>query len=215
MKTGYIDITFIVDKSGSMSGGRTDTIGMVDNYIQEQKKKTGDTKFTLINFDENCEFVYKGIDVKDISKFTEDNYAIGGMTALNDAIGKSINEAGARFAALDESERPEKVLFVILTDGHENSSKEFTRKDQINEMINHQKTVYSWEFLFLGADQDAIAAGASLGIDFGKSMTYTKSHRGMEGLTRSLNRVTDTYRSTDISANVSFNSEERKEQENA
>ena len=160
MQKDLTDITMVVDRSGSMESIKADAEGGVNAFIDEQKNASGAALLTLVQFDNEYEFVHSGIPIQRVSKF---KLAPRGSTALLDAVGRAVNETGARLAAMEESQRPGLVVFVIVTDGQENSSREFNR-DQIRSMIEHQQTVYSWQFTFLAANQDAFAEGTSLGI---------------------------------------------------
>ncbi len=168
MKTGYTHIAVVLDRSGSMSSCADDTKGGFDMFIAEQKKVAGTATLTLAQFDDVYEVVH---DAKDIQSVPPLVFMPRGSTALLDAIGKTIAATGERLAAQREDDRPEHVIFVILTDGHENASKEFKR-EKIMEMIKHQQEAYKWQFVFLGANQDAIQAGGSIGINRAMSMTY-------------------------------------------
>jgi hypothetical protein len=121
---------------------------------------------------------YEFLDIQNIPELTHENYSCDTWTPLLDSIGYGIESTGARLASMNESDRPEKVIFVILTDGDENQSRGFT-KDKINEMITHQREAYKWDFIFLGANQDAIKTGTGYGISAGSSMTYGATVRGM------------------------------------
>ena len=160
MRTDLTDITMVIDRSGSMQSIRTDAEGGINSFIEQQKQEPGETLLTLVQFDTEYEFVHSGVPVKQIPAFT---LVPRGSTALLDAVGRAINETGARLAAMAESQRPALVVFVIVTDGAENSSREFTR-DQIRTMVEHQQSAYKWQFTFLAANQDAFAAGGSMGI---------------------------------------------------
>jgi hypothetical protein len=160
MRTDLTDITIVIDRSGSMSSIRSDAEGGINTFIESQKTEPGEALLTLVQFDTEYEFVHKGMPIGNVPHF---HLVPRGSTALLDAVGRSINETGARLAAIEESERPGLVVFVIVTDGAENSSKEFTRA-KIREMIEHQQSVYKWQFTFLAANQDAFAEGASMGI---------------------------------------------------
>jgi len=151
----------VIDRSGSMESIRADAEGGINTFIQSQQKGAGEALFTLVQFDTEYEFVHRGVAIGEVPRYS---LVPRGSTALLDAVGRAINETGSRLAALPEPERPGLVVFVIVTDGHENSSKEFTR-DKIRQMIEHQQSVYQWQFTFLAANQDAFAEGATLGID--------------------------------------------------
>ena len=160
MRTDLTDITMVVDRSGSMESIKSDAEGGINSFIDQQKQEPGEALLTLVQFDTDYEFVHSGVPVKQIPAFT---LVPRGSTALLDAVGRAINETGARLAAMAESQRPALVVFVIVTDGAENSSREFTR-DQIRTMVEHQQSAYKWQFTFLAANQDAFAAGGSMGI---------------------------------------------------
>jgi hypothetical protein len=212
MKDGLIDITFVLDRSGSMSSCKDDTIGGFNSYISSQKDlKEGQVLFTLVQFDHEYDVVHRAKKVSDIPELNLMTFYPRGNTALLDAIGRSIEEAGQRFSKMKEEDKPEKVIFVILTDGQENSSKEYNIK-QINEMISHQQSKYSWEFIFLGANQDAISTGCSLGISVGKSMTYSQTSIGTKAVFDSISRITTNYRGKKYDK-TDFSEEERKLQE--
>lgn len=160
MRTDLTDITMVVDRSGSMSSIKTDAEGGINTFVESQKTATGEALLTLVQFDNEYEFVHSGVPIHSVPEY---KLVPRGSTALLDAVGRAINETGSRLAAMEESQRPGLVLFVIVTDGAENSSKEFTL-EQIRTMIEHQQSVYSWQFTFLAANQDAFAAGRSIGI---------------------------------------------------
>jgi len=160
MKLKFSDVTVVLDRSGSMASCRTDAEGGVNTFIEEQKKHPGECAFSLVEFDTEYNFVHKAKPVAEIPPYT---LVPRGSTALLDAVGRAINETGERLAATKEEDRPSLVVFVIVTDGHENASKEFNRS-QIKEMIERQQKEYNWQFTFLGANQDAFAEAGSIGI---------------------------------------------------
>ena len=155
------EIVFILDRSGSMKGLEADTIGGFNGFVKKQAT-LGQTLLTTILFDDHYEILHDQIDAGN-AVLTKEAYFTRGSTALLDAIGKTINKIGRRLRETPESERPGKVIFIITTDGLENSSSEFTYF-KIKEMINHQTEKYSWEFVFLGANIDVIEEGDKLGI---------------------------------------------------
>lgn len=160
MRTELTDITMVIDRSGSMQSIQADAEGGINSFIERQKQEPGETLLTLVQFDHQYEFVHSGVPIGQVPAFT---LMPRGSTALLDAVGRAINETGARLAAMPESQRPALVVFVIVTDGAENSSCEFTR-DQIRTMVEHQQSAYKWQFTFLAANQDAFAAGGAMGI---------------------------------------------------
>lgn len=176
-KTGLADITLIADKSGSMSPLTTDTIGGINQLIQEQKAVPGDANFTLVLFDTEYRFLYKGRPIQEVAPLTRLEYQASGFTALLDAVGRSITEVGARLAATPEHQRPEKVLFVIVTDGAENASKEYTAA-QVKRMVEEQTHTWKWEFIYLGANVDAFTEAQQIGIAYAGTMSYDDTKVG-------------------------------------
>lgn len=169
MRNDLTDITLVVDRSGSMAQIREDAEGGVNTFIAEQAKQPGEATLTLVQFDTEYEFVHRGVPVGQASPY---QLVPRGMTALLDAVGRAINETGERLANMPEPERPGLVVVVVMTDGLENSSREFTRQ-QIKQMIQHQQEVYSWQFTFLGANQDAFAEAEAIGISATAAANYS------------------------------------------
>ncbi len=160
MRKDLTDITVVLDRSGSMASCLNEAENGLNHFIEEQKKQPGHALFSLIQFDTEYEFIHKGLPIRDVPRCV---LQPRGMTALLDAVGRAINETGQRLAAKPERERPGLVVFVIVTDGQENSSHEF-RKSQIKRMIEEQQKTYNWQFTFLGANQDAFAEARGIGI---------------------------------------------------
>lgn len=160
MRADLTDIVVVLDRSGSMRSCQEDAEGGLNTFIDEQRKQAGETLFTLVQFDTEYEFVHRGVPIQHVGQC---RLVPRGMTALLDAVGRAIVETGERLAAMPEAARPGLVVFVILTDGQENSSKEYSRA-QIKDLIEHQQNVYKWQFTFLGANQDAFAEAGGLGI---------------------------------------------------
>ncbi|MBC7797307.1 MAG: VWA domain-containing protein [Pyrinomonadaceae bacterium] len=179
MKENYTDVNIVLDRSGSMASIKNDTIGGFNEFLREQQTVEGMATITLAQFDDVYDIVYRAIDVKAAPMLDDKTFVPRGSTALLDAIGRTINETGKRLSGLGDSEKPEKVIFVIVTDGEENSSREFDN-GKINEMISHQRDVYKWEFVFLGANQDAIASASNMGIQASHAMTYAASPEGTQ-----------------------------------
>jgi hypothetical protein len=161
MNANLTDITLVVDRSGSMEEIRTDAEGGVNSFIADQAKEPGEARLTLVQFDTHYEFLQRGVPISQVPKY---QLIPRGGTALLDAVGRAINETGERLASIPEEDRPGLVIFVVMTDGEENSSKEFS-KARIKEMIQHQQEFYNWHFTFLGANQDAFAEAGGMGID--------------------------------------------------
>jgi Mg-chelatase subunit ChlD len=160
MKKDLCEIVVVLDRSGSMESIKNDMIGGFNTFIAEQKKLPGECLVTLTQFDTEYDIVYSGKPLKDVPGL---ELVPRGSTALLDAVGRTINDVGARLKATAEDQRPERVLFVIVTDGQENVSHEFTIT-AINQMVTHQRDKYKWEFVYLGANQDSFAEAQKLGI---------------------------------------------------
>lgn len=171
-------IAVILDRSGSMGSCVNDTIGGFNTFLQKQKEQLDGAitaTMSLIQFDNQYEPNYLDMRLRDVPLLTHETYQPRGGTALHDAIGRTITELGAKFARLPEHERPGKVVVLIITDGEENASREYDR-ERIRTMIEHQRSVYAWQFLFVGANQDGVLTGNSLGIAKGMSASYTPNH---------------------------------------
>jgi len=194
MKNNLTEIVFILDRSGSMSHLVEDTIGGFNSFIETQKQEDGEALLTTILFDDKYEILHNGVDIKEVNPMTTKEYSARGMTALLDAIGKTINTVGDRLSKTEEDSKPSKVIFVITTDGQENQSREFTQK-QIREMIEHQTNKYNWQFLFLGANIDAVGTAQSFGISGQFASNYTASSVGTDSLYSSLSKSVASYRS--------------------
>jgi hypothetical protein len=177
MNTDYTHITLVLDRSGSMQDCWSDTAGGVSAFIKDQKTDKNKCTFSFYNFDDKIEQTLDFADIQTVTeKFEDFNISPRGWTALYDAIGRAISETGTALAKLPESERPGRVLFVVQTDGMENSSKEYS-STQIAEMIKKQTEVFSWQFQFIGADQAAVLeATQRLGFSATTSVFYDKSN---------------------------------------
>lgn len=160
MRSDLTDITMVVDRSGSMDEIRSDAEGGVNAFTENQAKEPGEALLTLVQFDTEYEFLCKGVPITQAPEF---KLVPLGSTALLDAIGRAMIETGQRLEAMAEQDRPGLVIFVVMTDGQENSSHEFS-KAKIKEMTQLQQETYSWHFTFLGADQDSFAEAQQMGI---------------------------------------------------
>ncbi|MCM3115474.1 VWA domain-containing protein [Neobacillus sp. MER 74] len=179
MKRNLTELVFILDKSGSMAGLEADTIGGYNAMLKKQQKAEGEAIVTTVLFDHEYDLLHDRINVRGISPITEKDYEVGGTTALLDAIGLSIQKIANVQKRTREGERAEKVLFVITTDGMENASREFTA-DKIKKMVQCQKEKFGWEFLFLGANIDAISTAARFGIDEDFAVEYHADGEGTQ-----------------------------------
>lgn len=177
MKKGLTELVFILDKSGSMSGLESDTIGGFNSMLAKQKAVDGECYITTVLFDNGYELIHDRIDIKAISPITEKEYQVGGSTALLDAIGRTINKIINVQKHTVDDYRAEKVMFVIITDGEENSSREYTA-DKIRALIERQKEKKAWEFIFLGANIDAVATAARYGISADRAVDYLADSKG-------------------------------------
>jgi len=171
MKKGLTELIFILDRSGSMGGLEQDTIGGFNSLLERQKKVEGEAVITTVLFDDQYEVLHDRINIKDISAMTDESYYVRGSTALLDAIGKTINKIKNVQKQTSDSERAENVMVVITTDGMENASREYG-SEKIKKMIEHQKNKYGWEFMFLGANIDAVSTAEQFGIDKDKAVNY-------------------------------------------
>src|SRR3712207_2304753 len=167
-------IYFLLDRSGSMQSIKTDTEGGFAAFVEEQKKAPGECRVTLAQFDNEYDVVYADRPRADVPAL---DLQPRGSTALLDAMGRTITDAGARLAALPEAERPGTVIVAVMTDGMENASNEWTHP-AIKALVTQQSDAYGWQFLYMGADQDAIEVGASLGVARDASVTYGRSKAG-------------------------------------
>jgi uncharacterized protein YegL len=162
-KENLTEIIVVMDKSGSMDSIKGDAMGAFNTFLEEQQKLPGDAAFTLTLFDTAYDLVHTRKPIKDVPKLSENTYVPGGMTALLDAVGRTIDEVGRRLNDTPEEERPSRVVMAIITDGQENSSHEYKRQ-QVFDKIKTQKDAYQWEFVFLAAGQEAFKEAEGLGL---------------------------------------------------
>lgn len=177
MKKNLTEIVFILDRSGSMHGLEKDTIGGFNSLLAKQKKEKGEALVSTVLFDGEAEVLHDRIPPENIAEMTEKDYSVGGCTALLDAVGGAIHHIGNIHKYARNEDVPEHTLFVITTDGMENASRQYTAK-RVKEMIRRQKEKYGWEFLFLGANMDAVEAAASIGIDEDRAVRYHADRAG-------------------------------------
>ncbi|WP_339254356.1 vWA domain-containing protein [Sporosarcina sp. FSL W8-0480] len=179
MKECKTELVFILDRSGSMSGLESDTIGGFNGMLDKQKKVEGEARVTTVLFDDEYEVLHDGMDLQAIQPMTSKEYYVRGMTALLDAIGKTILLVSHAQEKMAEEKRAGNVLFVITTDGLENASCEFT-VDKIREMIDFHKGKQGWEFIFLGANIDAVATASQFGISRDRATNFHADGDGTE-----------------------------------
>ena len=185
MKTNRTELVFILDRSGSMSGLESDTIGGYNAMLEKQKKEAGEATVTTVLFDDKYELLHDRIDLKGIAPITDREYYVRGCTALLDAIGKTIQKIANVQKHTSPENRADKVLFVITTDGMENASREYTY-DKIRALVERQKQEYGWEFLFLGANIDAAREAARFGIRADCAADYHADSMGTEAVYESV-----------------------------
>ena len=185
------EIIIVLDRSGSMISIKEDTIGGFNTFIETQKKLPGKAILTLVQFDNEYEMVHDAIDIKKVPFLTEETYVPRGSTALLDAMGKTISSTSARLSK--KRKKPDQVLFVTITDGEENSSKEFTN-EKIRELTKNCTDKDKWQFVYIGANQDAFAVGGNMNIT--TTTNFIATPTGTRAMYASLNTSTSNYRSS-------------------
>ena len=193
MKKGLTELVFILDKSGSMGGLEKDTIGGYNSMLEKQKAVPGECLITTVLFDNDYELLHDRIDIRAVSPITEKEYAVGGSTALLDAIGRTIHKIGNAQMNTADDYRVEKVMFVIITDGEENSSREYSA-EKVKAQIQRQKEKYDWEFIFLGANIDAVETAGRFGIAPDRAQNYHADSEGTALNFRVMSDAVATFR---------------------
>ena len=193
MKKGLTEIVFILDRSGSVGGLESDTIGGYNSLIEKQKKEEGEAYISTVLFDDVCEVLHDRVSLDEIKPMTDKEYFVRGCTALLDAIGGAIKHIGNVHKYAREEDRPEKTLFIITTDGQENSSKQYNY-EKIKRMVERQKEKHGWEFLFLGANIDAVAEAGRIGIKANRAANYHCDSEGTAANYKVLNEAVSAVR---------------------
>jgi len=178
MKKRLTEIVFILDRSGSMRGLEEDTIGGFNSTIEKQKNEEGEAYISTVLFATEMEVLHDRVPLASVQQLTDKEYRAFGCTALLDAIGSAIHHIGNVHKYARDEDRPEKTIFVITTDGQENSSNKYTI-DRVKQMIQRQKEKYGWEFIFLGANIDAIETARNFGIDETRAANYVNDGEGI------------------------------------
>lgn len=196
MNEEMTELVFVLDKSGSMAGLESDTVGGFNALITKQKKESGDARVTTVLFNHGYELLHDRIPLKGISPVTEKEFEVSGTTALLDAVGATIQKIRNVHEQTSEQERSKKVIFVITTDGMENASCEYTH-EKIKALIARQKEEFMWEFIFLGANIDAVAAAERFGIDKDFAADFHADAEGTELNFNVLSEAVTSFRHND------------------
>lgn len=171
MKKGLTEIVFILDRSGSMSGLEADTIGGYNSMLSKQKKEDGEAIISTVLFDDRTEVLHDRKSLANVEKITARDYYVRGCTALLDAVGGAIHHIGHAQKDMPKEERPEKTLFIITTDGMENASRQYSY-EKVRKMVERKKKKQHWEFIFLGANMDAVEVAGKFGVAANRAVTY-------------------------------------------
>jgi hypothetical protein len=210
----FTDIIVLLDRSSSMRKIADATRSSFNEFLDSQKQLRGEARLTLATFSDPTDFNYLYINtpLQSVEGLTLVNYRPDGFsTALRDALGRLIDGVGARYASVPEASRPEKVVFVVVTDGEENASTRFSVKD-IQDRVTRQQDVYKWQFVFLGANQDAILVAQEYSMPMAAAMTYSYSEQGIGTTSRILGDKIGTLRSSNVGTySVNFDDKDRAE----
>ncbi|SRR6266403_44343 len=202
----HTEIICLIDRSGSMTQIKSDAIGGFNSFLTEQKTLPGSASLTLALFSNRYDIVYNNAPLDTIEPLTDKIYKTTGTTALFYAIGKTIDNVGIRLANTNEDERPNKILFIILTDGEENAShhqvneknEPFYTQEKINYMITHQRENYNWEFVFLAANQDAMKAAENISISRGNTMNFSSTSDSINTAYSNVSKMSMRYRAARV-----------------
>lgn len=234
MKQNSTSIFALLDKSGSMDAIKTPTIEGFNAFLNDQKKVVGECKVSLIQFDDRYEPNYWLMDINNVPQLNTNNFVPRGWTFLYEAMGKLIKEAGEKLESLPEHERPEKTIFLVLSDGkeqhapervswfdnynvkpeHSSYRKSLYTQEQVKEMVQHQTNKYNWEFVFIGANQNAVLEASKLGIQGVNSLTYGYNTLGASSALKSFSKNVTKFRGGQ-SVNCSFEKEDYDKQKEA
>ena len=213
MKKGLTELVFILDRSGSMGGLETDTIGGFNGMIRKQKLETeaGEALVSVVLFDDKQEVLYDRVPLSKVPDMTDKDYYVRGCTALLDAIGDAVHHLRNVHKYAREEDRPEKTLFIITTDGMENASRRYSY-DMVKKLIEEQKKRSDWEFLFLGANIDAVQEAARFGINANRAVEYTCDSVGTQKNFSALGKTVACFRAAPTAACGSAISDDWKEE---
>jgi len=205
-------IAVLLDRSGSMGVVKDETISGFNYFLKQQKAAGDNATFTLVQFDsESTDVVHEARPVRDVSDLNQDTYQPRGSTPLLDALGQTIISTGKTLAAMPEAKRPDKVVFVVITDGEENASHQFS-KARVKEMIDHQTGKYNWKFIYLGANQDAFAEAGAVGIPMATAANYASAKLQVAFAGTSVNVA--NYRRSGRAESLRYSDEQREEMAN-
>ncbi len=193
MKNNITELVFILDRSGSMSGLEADTIGGFNSMIKKQRKEDGDCLVSTVLFDDESEVLHDRVKLADIPEMIDRDYTVRGCTALIDAIGGAIHHIGNIHKYARPEDVPEHTMFIITTDGAENASHRYTA-DRVKKMIERQKEKYGWEFLFIGANIDAVETAGRYGIAPDRAVNYHADQKGTQVLYDSVSEAVCSFR---------------------
>ena len=212
MRKNLTEIVFILDRSGSMSGLEADTIGGYNSLLEKQKREEGEAIVSTVLFDNRQEVLHDRVDLKNMKPITEKEYYVRGCTALLDAVGGAIHHIGNVHKYAREEDRPEKTLFIITTDGMENSSRRYTF-EKVKQMVERQKEKYGWEFLFLGANIDAIEVAGRFGIEAERAVKYECDSEGTAVNYKVLSEAVTRVREAECCASFALTADWKEELE--
>ena len=201
MKKGLTELVMILDRSGSMGGLESDTIGGFNGMIEKQRKEEGDSLVSVVLFDDVSEVVYDRVPIAKVEPMTDRQYYVRGCTALLDAVGGAIHHIGNVHKYAREEDVPEKTIFIITTDGMENASRQYTY-EKVRAMIERQKEKYNWEFLFLGANIDAVREAGRFGIQASRAVKYEHDGAGTRKNFCVLSNIVGRARGADSAAQM-------------
>jgi len=204
MKQNYTHVSVLLDRSGSMESIKSDTIGGFNSFINDQKKVPGEMTLTLCQFDTVYDNVYNFINIQQVSPLTDKTFVPRGQTALLDSVARTIMDTGKRLSEIPEDNRPDRVMVVIITDGQENASKGWTR-DAVATMVRHQEDNYKWQFVYIGANQDAFTEAQKMGM---QGVNYMATAEGTMAAYKAFSSNVKTNRSMPSGQNVSLTQED-------
>lgn len=212
MKQGLTHIIFVVDRSGSMKGIASDMVGGYNEFIKKQKETPNECFVSFYQFDDIYEKVFERVALQDVKDLDAKTYVPRNMTALHDAMGKTIDDYGQYLANLAEEERPERILFVTITDGMNNASTQYTF-EKLRDMIKHQTEKYGWDFVFLGSNIDAWDTGGSMNISASSTLQFANVGGSVQNAFNSLADKATMYRSSAAKCAYAFDAKDREDQD--